>query len=339
MDLMSLITGMTGVDLIFTLLGQLLLSFLQNVIAPLATQLFVWELDYTQVPYVNTVILWLQAFAAIAVVAVRVAIGIKDKILLGGGDNEISASEYIFKSIAAVVVVALMPTLCSIIIRFGHTMFVDITGGSAGSLADQVAFFSMGDKSFTESLGDAVWTAHAGNMFWIIMGVIAISVLTFGCGYQFLKRQVEMVTISIIGPIVSIYAATENDTDQVMNLLKNLFGLCCVQWLQYVLVSIALGVGEGWVTAMLTNTTYLENGPFSTAEMTQIFLYTIAWFGAALTVPALVDNYTYGNGGSKAGNAAVGAIVNMGMRTPRTVLKGTGSVVRTTARTVTRAVK
>ena len=298
----------TPLDYVSAFVIQISCSLINDVLSPLTQVLFDWSTDYLTIPYINTVIIALQGLAIVAVIAVRIGVGISNGILLRGGNREQSLGEYLFKSVVAIIIVALMPMLCRTMIQFGSVLYGDIVGGG-GTLADTLKFFVMGDNFNIEMVADL----HGGPVMWLIVGVLTIMILCIACGYQFIRRQVEMLTVSIIGPLVSIYAATENDSDQVWTLLKNLFGLVCMQWLQYLLVQIALAFGIAWMTASLVSG---DVTTVFTPESAKTFMFCLATFMAALTVPNLVDQYTFGSGGSRAGSVAVGAVVSGAMRRP-----------------------
>ena len=309
-------------DIITNALIGLMVGFINDVVSPLTQVLFDWSLDYTQIPYVNTLILWLQGLAIIAVIIVRVIVGIRDGILSQGSDEQVvSVGEYIYKSIIALIIVALMPMLCRTVIMFGSQMYTDILGG--GTLADKLKWFTLGDSNeLLDSTSDAA--------LWALAGMLVITILCIACGYQFVRRQIEMLTVSIIGPLVSIYGATENDTNQVWNLLKNLFGLVCMQWLQYILVQIALSFGISWIEFAADNA--FAGGAFA-GEGAQLFMFTLGTFAAALTIPQLVDRYTFGASGSRAGSLAAGALISMGARSG---VRAPGSAIGAASRIVRR---
>ena len=292
-------------------LAQLIADSIQNFFSPLCQVLFSWSTDYLTIPYVNTVILGLQGISAFAVVAIRVGVGISSGILLSGGNREQSLGEYVFKSILALVVVAVMPALCALVIRFGNLIYQDVIGGTGG-IAESLAWFTIPDDVDLGSLSTA--SELGSSILWALVGMLVVVVLCFAVGFQFVRRQVEMLVISIVGPIVAAYSATENDSSQVLDLLKKLFGLCCMQWMQYLLVQIALAFGIAWVNgaAGADVLTSLFSG-----DNCQRFMFCIATFSAALTLPALLDEFTYSSGGSRVGAAAVGAVVSKSMRMPK----------------------
>ena len=290
-------------DFVATFFVELLVSFIQNVLSPLCQVLFDWGTDFMTIPFVNTVILGLQGIAVIAVIIIRIGIGISSGLLLKGGDREQSLGEYIYKTIVAIIIVALMPMLCRLVIQFGNHLYNDITN-QGGSIAETLAWFTVNDDFNIDTLSA---NTHPGSILWFVVGIVVICVLCIACGYQFVRRQIEMLTVSIIGPLVSIYAATENDDNMPIDLLKNLFGLVCLQWLQYLLVQIALWFGIAWISNAFNQDAFAQ--AFD-AQNAQFFLFTLATFGAALTIPNLVDRYTFSGGGSAAGRVAVGALVS-----------------------------
>lgn len=300
---------------------ELISSFLSDFLIPLTSVLFEWSTDYLSIPYVNTVIVGLQAIAIVAVIAIRVANGINSGILLRGGNHESSLGEYIYRTIAALVVVALMPLLCNLVMKLGNAVFNDVIAG-AGTVGDTMSWMTLGDNWNTDNIGasdDEVVTAA----LWALIGMVIMTVLTIACGYQFVRRQVEMLVVSIIGPIVAVYYATEEDQSQVYDLLRKLFALCCIMWLQYLLVQVALNFGFAWVTnATVENNTILQS--LFSGDGARRFMFCIATFMAALTVPNIVEQFAFGNGGSRVGGVAVGAVVNKAFRGPKGMMPHPG---------------
>ena len=298
---------------------ELISSCLNDFLIPLTSVLFTWSTDYLSIPYVNTVILGLQAIAIVAVVAIRVANGINSGILLSGGNHETSLGEYIYQTIAALVVVALMPLLCNLVMKLGNAIFNDVVTG-AGTIGETMSWMTLGDNWDTSKIGsfeDEVVTAA----LWALVGLLVMVVLTIACGYQFVRRQVEMLVVSLIGPIVAVYYATEDDKSQVYDLLRKLFSLCCIMWIQYLLVQVALNFGFAWITnAVADNGTLLET--LFSGDGAKRFMFCLAFFMSALTVPNIVEQFAFGNGGSRVGGVAVGAVVNRAMRAPQNIVPG-----------------
>ena len=300
-----------------TFVIQLISSLLNDVLIPLCNVMFEWSTDYLTIPYVNTVILGLQAIAIVAVIAIRVQYGITSGILLSGGNKEASTGEFFYRTLAALVVVAAMPLLCNLVMRLGNLIFSDVVAG-AGSMGDTMSWMTLGDNwdaSKITGFSDQMITAA----MWAIFGLLVMVVLTFAVGYQFVRRQVEMLTVSIIGPIVAVYYATEDDRSQVYDLLRKLFGLCCIMWLQYLLVKIALEFGYAWISEATIGNEALLQILFHDGGARKL-MFCIAFFMAALTVPNLVEQFAFGNGGSRVGGVAVGAVVNKAFRGPKGML-------------------
>ena len=287
-----------------------LCSLMQLVLVPLLSVAFQWGTDFMTIPYVNQVIGWLTGLAVLGVIAVRVATGIRLGILREGGDTPFSFGEYVFKSLWALLLVAIMPTLCRLVISFGKVMF-DYVYSSTGGVEQALKWYDM--SGFQQSTGANFLVF---DVLWIVLGMLATLILAVACGYQFVRRQVEMLVTSIIAPIVAVFSATENDTNQVTDLLKALFGLVCQQWLQYVLVMIAIGFGQAWMSGSVGS--WQQGGNvFDTGANAQNFLFCIATYMAALTIPRLVDRYTFGSPGSRVGGIIASQAIMRFARVPR----------------------
>lgn len=333
------------IDFIAAFLTEIIMSAVQTVLVPLCQVMFNWGTDFLSIPMVNRVIIALQGFALVAAVAVRISVGVSEGIFLRGGNKERSNGEYIFKSIVALALVALMPMICRTIIQLGIAISNGLGFGDGGenSIAVMLEYFTLGDNfNWSEVVGDTSITA---GVLWTIIGLLAMLILAIACGYQFIRRQVEMLVVSIIAPLVSIYAATENDSDQVWNMLRQLFGLVCMQWLQYLLVVIAMNFGIAWIEQVFATSDLL---PFTEVPATY-FMFCLATFGAALTIPDLVNRYTFGNGGSRTGglvtsfavNRAMGGVAKLGgkmaHRATGAAAAAAGGTVKATSGAVSRA--
>ena len=277
---------------------ELINSALSDFLVPLCSTMFQWSTDYLSIPYVNSVVLGLQALAIVAVVAIRIANGVTSGILLSGGNREGSLGEYIFKTLSALIVVATMPILCNLVMKFGNFVFADVIHG-AGSVADSMSWMTLGDNWDTDKISSADdQLVHAA--LWSCLGLFVMVVFTFACGYQFLRRQVEMLVVSLIGPIVAV---------------------CCIMWIQYLLVKIALEFGFSWISMATVENNNLLATLFQ-GDGAVRFMFCLAFFMTALTVPSLVEQFSFGNGGSRVGGVAVGAVVSRAFRGPKMPMGG-----------------
>ncbi|MBQ9043718.1 MAG: hypothetical protein IJ111_13000 [Eggerthellaceae bacterium] len=292
------------------LLLQPLLSFLRDFLGPLVETSFQWGTDFMTIPYVNNVIYWLQGLSVLGVVAVRVAEGWRTGILRKGADFDYSPGEYVFKSMWALLVVAIMPTACRLVIMFGKSMF-DYVVGATGGVAGAMSWFDLSGLDPSLMSGSS-----ALNLLWVLVAMLAVTILAIACGYQFVRRQVEMIVVSVIAPLIAVYSATEDDSGQVGDLLKQLFALVCQQWLQYVLVMVAVGFGQAWISGSAAS---WGSDPSSFSvwggeAAVQTFMFCIATFMAALTMPRLVDRYTFGQSGTRVGGIVASQFIIHAMR-------------------------
>ena len=292
------------------LLLQPLLSFLRDFLGPLVETSFAWGTDFMEIPYVNQVIYWLQGLSILGVVVVRVAEGWRSGILRKGTDRDYSPGEYVFKSMWALLVVAVMPTACRLVILFGKSMF-DYIVGATGGVGGAMSWFDLAGLDPSLMTGSS-----ALNLLWVLVAMLVVTVLAIACGYQFVRRQVEMIVVSLIAPLTAVYSATEDDSNQVGDLLKQLFALVCQQWLQYVLVMVAVGFGQAWISGS-TASWGADPATFTvwgSGTAVQTFMFCIATFMAALTMPRLVDRYTFGQSGTRVGGIVASQFIIHAMR-------------------------
>ena len=119
--------------------------------------------------------------------------------------------------------------------------------------------------------------------------------------YQFAKRQIEMGIVALIAPWVSILAGTTNDSSQYWNLLKNLFGMCVTQWVQYVLCII----GMSWLANLTASATDIYGLTLVPQTFVSMF-FILAIFGASIGVARLIDRYTFSSASSGTGAMLAG---------------------------------
>ena len=275
----------------------MMVSLIQDILTPFLAVMLDWGSDWFDIPYVNTIILWLQGLAVIAAVIVRVYVGIRSGIFQDGGSREYTIEEYFGKSVLAIILVGVMPTLCRLIILFGESVFKYVVANTGGVQQ------GMAWLDFSGVDANAMAEVDDFASLWLILLALIIVIFAIACGYQFIRRQVEMLTVCIIAPIVSVYAATEESTNQVGDLLRSLLGLVLQQFLQYMLVLIALNFGNLWIQSSFGS--IMGAGSFDFAGTgVQQFMFCIATFMGALTIPRLVDRYTFGSGGSRLGGVA-----------------------------------
>ena len=232
-----LIAAAIGIGVI-SLLGELS----QFVLAPLINNVAPYMLNWINIPVVNSVILWGQGIAVVAAIAIRVFVGVRDGVLQNGGPRMASLGEYMFRSVAVVALVGFMPVLCNLVMYAGQAMLSDIV---SASYAGGSSLVNTGELNFTpfafkvSDLGEA----FVQNVFGMLPGAIcsfACLLLAIKIIYQICKRQVEMLVLSVAAPWISIKSAMESDSNAAGELLVGLFGMCCMQWIQYLFFMVAL---------------------------------------------------------------------------------------------------
>ena len=301
-------------------------GLIANFLLPIADVAFSWSEDYISIPGVGMAILLFQVIALFAVVAIRLAIGIKDNVLLSGGSREGSLGEYMFKSLASVALVALMPMMVRTVFYFGHLVFTDVLGGTESITSELDNYF--GSQGLLAAMVrsdncEDVWSSLEFNgvqaAIVMVLTAIALVVLVVAVGYQFLRRQIEMVVISLIAPLVSIYAATENDSYMVRSLLTRSLGLALTMTIQYILVRVSIGFAESFMSAFCGEGTVVFDAAVATAlnfpEVAPKFVLAIASLGCALSVPGIVNEFTTPTGNGQAGGMAMRSVQSIMMST------------------------
>lgn len=277
------------------ILGFFAGGIIEFALVPMISGFFDASVNFLSIPIVSTVILWGQGISIAAVIALRVGIGIKE-MMLGSPDREFSLTEYVYKSVTAIILVALMPTLCAAVINLGDTMLADIKGG----IGAEAVLDNLTTNDYETLLAGTNQVAVIQMLISSILLLVAL-IMCVIVMYQFAKRQIEMGIVALIAPWVSILAGTTNDSSQYWDLLKNLFGMCVTQWLQYLLCII----GMSW----LANLAASAGDVYSLTLVPQTFVsmfFILAIFGASIGVARLIDRYTFSSASSGTGAMLAG---------------------------------
>lgn len=291
------------------LLGFVVLAFgmaTTLVLVPIINSFGGWMSDWMTIPVVNSVILWGQVTSVVIAAAVRVFAGIKTVLMADGSDRPVSLGEYIFKSVAGIALVGLMPVFCSLVMRFGEIMLGDVMGlASTSSLSlssdEQMLWdFFDGENPF-QQIGNALCN-----------GVIVFAgcVMCVKCLYELMKRQGQMLVVSAVAPWVGIAAATETDSQTYWEYLRSLFGMCVIQWAQWLFMIIALEM----MTQLLGGDADIYGAAFlnpadPNPEQFRNAVLMLAMFGVALSVPGLLDRWAFSASASNAGTAIVATVI------------------------------
>lgn len=287
------------------ILGFFAGGIIEFALVPMISGFFDASVNFLSIPIVSTVILWGQGISIAAVIALRVGVGIKE-MMLGSPEREFSLTEYVYKSVTAIILVALMPTLCAAVINLGDTMLSDIKGG----IGAEAVLDNLTTNDYETLLAGTNPVVVVQMLISSILLLVAL-IMCVIVMYQFAKRQIEMGIVALIAPWVSILAGTTNDSSQYWDLLKNLFGMCVTQWLQYLLCII----GMSW----LANLAASAGDVYSLTLVPQTFVsvfFILAIFGASIGVARLIDRYTFssassGTGAMLAGIAARGGATKL----------------------------
>lgn len=280
------------------------------LVAPTINAFGDWASNWMTIPVVNNVILWGQVISVTIAAAVRVWVGIRTVMMADGGPNPPSLGEYVFKSIGAIALVGLMPILCSLVISFGQMMMRDVLGlAGPGTLTLQAHpehLFALADDP--ENGMALIANSLVCCLMVLIAGVMCVKVL-----YELLKRQAQMLIISAVAPWVGITAAVDGDATY-WEYLRSLFGMCVVQWCQYLFMVISLQMLEQFIGGDVELYELVLINPLDPGDLDgfAMALVCLAMFGATLSVPGLLDRWTFGSSSTNAGNMVVGLLARKG---------------------------
>lgn len=289
-------------------------SIVVELAVPTLEFVIAFSVQPLSIPYVSEVILWSQSCALLVAVIVRIVKGINENILGRGGDRHEGLGEWFFKSIIAIAGVALMPLFCSMIVQVGSWMYADVQGGiSMDSITTSFSTVTESDVEGVVGMGTAMLAHVFVNSLLVLIAVGTCIKIA----YDLLKRQIIMLVVSVTATWVSVKAATDS-ADEYFDLLVSLFGLCLTQWVQYLFLMVALSMfadmadaSVGWL-----------NMDLSTVEAIRSALFTLAAFGAATAVPAVIERYAFSTGRGGMGGMLVGMALRGGIRSMGGVVSG-----------------
>lgn len=282
------ITSFVGklVSLVFVLVCSVIAT---AVMYALQCGLFDYLCNWVSIPALGQVIVWGQAISVGIVVVIRIGVGIYDGIL----QDKTRAPEYLFKTVAAVVAIGVMPIAVDLVISFIYTSMADVVGW-LGSSAEISFDFEKIEDHWTDLADEPLDTIAAvvGICLGPLFGAVAC-VFTVKIYLQLMVRQFQMLIISVIAPWVGIKAATDTSSGQYWEFLANLLGMGITQIVQGLFLWIALQNFFAWMQAGVWDGFDLLSG-----DCWYTTLIMLALFMATHSVEGLVDRWTFAGGTS-----------------------------------------
>jgi hypothetical protein len=230
----------------------------------------------------NLVTLYIQAVALVIVVALRIALGIKDGVFANGGDPETgeSTGSWLFKSLASIALVCMMPTLFRYVAGFSLSLGQDIASFGAGTNFE--GFIS---DVIVANFASALLPFGVGAvpvLYGLILGIITMYYIVV-IVFQALKRQIQLVILSLIAPLVAVASGTK-DSSTVANLMKESVAIGLVSGIQLLLLGIIISTSRiDFVASALTS-------PGGEAFIAPLIL--VAMLGALKNAPRWIERYT-----------------------------------------------
>lgn len=328
--LMTALVGQAGAMVVGLLVGLALIWLLGYVsdvlLSAMASGLFDYATNWITIPSVGQIILWGQAISIVLVVIIRIAVAINKGIL----SDEIKAPEYLFKSVGSVVLVAIMPIACNVVITAGHYMMQDVLhiasdgaalSGAPSSL-DALAAVGSGDSDLGAALSDGT----IPKLLTRTVVVAAAAFISISVYLELMVRQVQMLVVGCAAPWVGVKVATESDSGQYWDLLVGLLGMCLVQILQTFFLFVSLA--QLATLLSLDQTHYMEGlfgGDLTTWYQTAI---VFALLIGTKSIPSLLDRWTFAGSGGRSMAYIMGAGRSVsGMAYSRGAAGGAGRLI------------
>ncbi len=263
--------------------------------------------DPLSIPIVNQVVLWSCVCAACLCTLIRVLRGMHIYLEQDGRPGEFG--RWMLKTVLSVGCVAFMPLFCNLITRLGSLMFKDVQDGVLATGAVTIQSAPMTNE-FLEGLADMAQSGDIAtiggaiaNCILVVLVLAAIIMVT----YQLFKREVILMFVTVISCWVAVKASMDS-FDDVVDLLVSMFGLVVTQWLQYMAMAIAIAM----LNAFLGDVSWIAVDITADGAI-QSYLLVLAFLGAALAIPQVIERYAFSTGRGGAGNMVVGMMVRGGL--------------------------
>lgn len=209
---------------------------------------------------------YFQGVALLIASVVIVVKGITTGILINGGTEDQSVGNYIYQSLKPIILIALTPSIMSLVTTLVHylinDLMVPLTGIDFGTLL--LSILSLNSNPITSLIG----------------GICAIAVIyyTITVILQCIKRQFQLAIFAIVGPLLAAITASENNAGDFVSLLKEMGGIGLITVLQLACLMAAIT---------------LPATPFFT-DLTGVLqpFFVVASFAAIKQIPKWIERYT-----------------------------------------------
>jgi hypothetical protein len=181
-----------------------------------------------EVPFLADLSAYFTVGSILAVLILRIGIGIKDGALMNGAANEMSLGEYIFRSCFSLVCVASAGMVTATLVSLCSHVVDDVTiytFSASGTVEESIRFIGA-IPMLTNPLALAIVV-----LFMLILVLCVI--------WQIAKRWVHIAMASAVAPLVAIYTATA-DSSLYSGLLKEIFSLGIINAIQILLLKFSL---------------------------------------------------------------------------------------------------
>lgn len=244
-------------------------------------------------PWVGQVQLFFQGLALAICLIVVIVKGLTSNIMLPGTSGERSLIAYVWRSFWPVAVIVATPALLALILDVVYQIVSSLTTDIDANMIELFV-----NASAWSVLAGPIGAAVSAILFLVSLFYITTVLL------QCIKRQVQLVVLSCIAPLVATVTISESNAGDFVVIIKEMLGIGVITALQILLLLSAITVP--------CNTTFTTDFGLLSP------LVVIAVFSAIKQMPKWIERYTLapsvaGGGGrmaSMAGGAAVrGAIM------------------------------
>lgn len=236
--------------------------------------------------WVDGTTLYIQAIALGIFIIMKVVVGIKDGIFLDGGDTTTgeTASQWFFRSLKGLVIICAMPSLMRWVAGFTMTLSADIASSGTTSIFSTFIQGYLVNTALAFSHG----TAFAAAKLWSVVVCIILIYYIVVIFFQLIKRQIQLIALSLIAPFVAMTAGTRDSSD-LGTLLKEVVSIGIISGLQILFLFTAM---------TFSPTNFISLDLQTTFSVDNLMLFTIApfiqiaVFAAIKKFPDWVERYT-----------------------------------------------
>lgn len=238
-------------------------------------------------PWVGQVQLFFQGLALAICLIVIIVKGLSSNIMIPGSSGERSLVAYIWRSFWPVGVIVATPALLAVVLDMSYQVAASFTADVDANLVEMF-------------VNAAAWTVLTGGIGGAVSAILFLVSLVYITTvlFQCIKRQIQLVVLSCIAPLVATMTVSESNAGDFVVIIKEMLGIGVITALQILMLLSAVTVP--------CNTTFASDFGLLSP------LVVVAVFSAIKQMPKWIERYTLApsvtGGGGRAVSMAGGMV-------------------------------